>query len=127
MAESEGEALLPKRAARCPSCNAPGGAIRRWSQSSDVWRASCSRCGKVWQERSARNLMDALLDRRDLIGFGVMILAALVALGALVLLFVELLRQLGLNLDQDSSIAVFVVLAVISVGALIVIGRQKAS
>jgi hypothetical protein len=71
--------------------------------------------------------MDALLDRRDLIGFGVMILAALVALGALVLLFVELLRQLGLNLDQDSSIAVFVVLAVISVGALIVIGRQKAS
>ena len=122
MALTGGSDLLTRRAARCPRCNST--AINRWSQSSTVWRASCSNCSNAWTERSRRNLVDSILDRRD-IGFAIIAFA-----GIGFLLFsgvVSALLLLG-RVDErggSSETAAFAVTIILSLVALVVIARKR--
>jgi hypothetical protein len=89
------QAPLPQRATRCPECDAPSGAIRRWPDSPGVWRASCSRCRHAWLEASRRTLFDTLFHSGDLVVFAG--LAGIAVIGSGILVYALLAPIVGSN------------------------------
>jgi len=89
-----------------------------------MWRAGCSACGHVWNEKSARNFIDAVLDRRDMVPFGLLVFAAAVCVGTMALVGYA---TLSLYADSygDASARAFGSFLVVVLIALVLIARIR--
>jgi len=112
------QAPLPQRATRCPECDAPSGAIRRWPDSPGAWRASCSRCRHAWLEASRRTLFDTLFHSGDMVLFAG--LAGIAVIGSGILVYALLAPIVGSN---DAS--AFFLTIILCLVALVFIGKRR--
>jgi hypothetical protein len=53
-------------------------AMKRWPQTTGIWQVSCSTCGHVWQERTARSFIDTIRESqpRAIVAVGLLLVAA---------------------------------------------------
>jgi Zn ribbon nucleic-acid-binding protein len=88
---------LPKAGStsRCPNCDAPAMAIKRWPQASGIWQVSCSHCGHIWQERTTRSFRDALRESPQKVVVAIACLLTASSIGFFVLSFAYPLGELA--------------------------------
>jgi uncharacterized paraquat-inducible protein A len=116
--QPEAEALPGQRARWCPQCGAPSSAISRWPQSSEEWRAVCTRCHHEWLEAYRRTLSDKLFHSGDLLLFGLLAVVSLIGIGIIAFAFLSLI----LAAPNSTALIVAVILCLVFA---VVIGKLR--
>ena len=116
--QPEAEAQPGQRERWCPQCGAPSSAIRRWPQSSEVWRAVCTHCHHEWLEAYRRTLSDTLFHSGDLLLFGFLAGVSLVGIGIIAFAFLSLI----LAAPNTTALIVAVILCLV---VAVVIGKLR--
>lgn len=98
--------------------------IKRWSQSSTVWLASCSGCGHVWQEKSRRGRLNDVLDKLDVLYVGILAFSLVCVLGMFALLLVAILDSDGRRSGPESAPG-FLFLIVFTLIVMFLIARRR--
>lgn len=118
--QPEAEVPPGQRMRQCPQCGAPSSAIRRWPQSSEVWRVACTRCQHDWLEAYRRTLSDTLFHSGDLVLFGLLAGVSLIGIGIIAFVFLSLI----LAAPNSTALIVAVIACLV---AAVVIGKLRLS
>lgn len=113
---------LAHRVGQCPRCASRS--IKRWSQSSTVWLASCSRCSHVWQEKSRRGRLNDVLDKLDVVYVGVLAFSLVCLLGMFGLLLVAILDSDDRRSGPESAPG-FLFLIILTLTVMFFIARRR--